>query len=203
VLGQAYPCYIRDASTVALVGVMKFDEADMQTMVSNGTLDEVITHEMGHVLGLGTLWDEKLSRHATSGSDTSWIRTTDVRFTGTIGNGAYGVLGGTGGAPIENCASGVPSGCGPGTWLGHWREGTFRNELMTGYISATGNPISRMTIGALADLGYTVQANAADVYSLPAAASFSGIASRAVELRDDVPRAPLYTISNGRTQRLR
>ena len=203
VLGQAYPCYIRDESTVALVGVMKFDEADMQTMVSNGTLDEVITHEMGHVLGLGTLWDEKLSRAQTSASDTSWIRTTDVRFTGAGGNGAYGVLGGSGGAPIENCASGVPTGCGAGTWLGHWRESTFRNELMTGYISATGNPVSRMTIAALADLGYTVQANAADAYSLPAAASFSGVASSAVELKDDMPRAPLYTMRGGRSQRLR
>ena len=203
VLGQAYPCYIRDNSTVALVGVMKFDEADMQTMVSNGTLGDVITHEMGHVLGLGTLWDEKLSRHMTSLSDTSWIRTTDVRFTGTAGNGAYGVLGGTGGAPIENCASGVPSGCGSGTWLGHWRESTFRNELMTGYISATGNPISRTTLGALTDLGYTVQPSAADTYSLPAAASFSGIASRVTELKDDVKRAPLFTIRNGRSQRLR
>ena len=31
--------------------------ADLAKMQSDGTLGDVITHEMGHVLGIGTLWE--------------------------------------------------------------------------------------------------------------------------------------------------
>ena len=203
ILGQAGPCYIRDNSTLALVGYMQFDRDDMAAMVGNGTIDEVILHEMGHVLGVGTLWDGDLSRAQTAAADTGWIRTTDVRYTGAAGNTAWVTLGGTSGAPIENCASGVASNCGSGTWLGHWREATFRNELMTGYISATGNPLSTVTIGALKDLGYTVNLAAADPYTLPSPASFSGVASHLVHLGNDTPDRPIFTLHHGTTRRVR
>ena len=36
--------------------IMRFDSADVAQMAANGTLTAVIMHEMGHVLGLGTLW---------------------------------------------------------------------------------------------------------------------------------------------------
>ena len=36
---------------------MQFDVADMAKLISNGTLQSVVLHEMGHVLGIGTLWD--------------------------------------------------------------------------------------------------------------------------------------------------
>ena len=49
----------------------------------------------------------------------------------------------------------------------------FGNELMTGYLSPT-MPLSRITVGALQDLGYSVNYAKADPYKLP---TFSGIAS--------------------------
>ena len=111
-----------------------------------------------------------------------------MRYNAQHGVGAYGAFGGSGGAPVENCATGVPSSCGKGTWYGHWREATFRNELMTGYISASGNPMSTMTIGALRDLGYAVDASKADGYSLPSNAVFSGVAAAARRL-EEIPYA--------------
>lgn len=36
---------------------MEFDSADLNRMEQNGSLLNVIIHEMGHVLGLGTLWE--------------------------------------------------------------------------------------------------------------------------------------------------
>ena len=194
-LGSAGPCFSFQGKTV--IGYMKFDVADMDAMANNGTLGEVIVHEMGHVIGIGTLWSSFLTQSSTSGSDTSWIRTTDVRYTGTAGNTAYFALGSgaTGsGSPIENCGSGAPSSCGVGNWLGHWRETTFRNELMTGFISAPGNPLSRMTIGALQDLGYVVNSAAADAYSLPANALFSGPARASVRLAELPWTASVYEI---------
>ena len=40
---------------------MSFDTADLARMEADGSLTDVILHEMGHVLGFGTLW----SRHAS------------------------------------------------------------------------------------------------------------------------------------------
>ena len=57
VLGQAAPTYVRSASGLSLQGTMEFDIADMKAMSAKGMLTAIITHEMGHVLGLGTLWD--------------------------------------------------------------------------------------------------------------------------------------------------
>lgn len=56
---------------------------------------------------------------------------------------------------------------GPGTADGHWRETVFRNEMMSGFIAAPGNPLSRMTAASLGDLGYKVDLRAAEPYVLP------------------------------------
>ncbi len=43
----------------------------------------------------------------------------------------------------------------------------FGHELLTGFLDAGVNPISRMSIGAFQDLGYQVNLDAADAYTLP------------------------------------
>jgi hypothetical protein len=62
--------------------------------------------------------------------------------------------------PVENTG-------GPGTREGHWRETVFRNELMSGFIAQPGNPLSRLTVASLADLGYQTDLDAAEPYVLP------------------------------------
>ncbi len=54
-----------------------------------------------------------------------------------------------------------------GTFGGHWRESVFGNELMTGFLDGGVNPLSRMTIASLEDLGYSVNYDAADPFELP------------------------------------
>ena len=50
-----------------------------------------------------------------------------------------------------------------GTSFSHWDQETFDAELMTGFISLGGeSPLSVMSIGSMADLGYTVNTAAAD-----------------------------------------
>ncbi len=56
---------------------------------------------------------------------------------------------------------------GPGTREGHWRESVFGNELMTGFLDGGINPLSRVTVGALEDMGYEVNYDAADEFRLP------------------------------------
>jgi Leishmanolysin len=62
--------------------------------------------------------------------------------------------------PVENSG-------GLGTADSHWRETVFRNELMSGFIAAPGNPLSRMTAASLGDLGYQVDVDAGEPYVLP------------------------------------
>jgi len=159
ILGQAGPTHLRPASAgaakfIPAKGRMQFDTADLANMQANGTLKDVIAHEMGHVLGIGTIWSTKgLLAGATTNNPT---------FTGTNAKKEYGTLKGTGPAavPVENTG-------GPGTANSHWRETVFRNELMTGFVAGPPNPMSRLTVASLKDLGYVVDMTKAEAYALP------------------------------------
>src|SRR5499426_669818 len=64
ILGQAGPTHLRPrnagkAAFIPAKGTMQFDTADLAEMDADGTLNDVITHEMGHVLGIGTIWSHK------------------------------------------------------------------------------------------------------------------------------------------------
>jgi hypothetical protein len=160
ILGQAGPTHVRPpgAGASALLpvkGIMTFDTADLARMESDGTLNDVITHEMGHVLGIGTLWEAKglLKRGGTS----------NPTFAGAGAMREYRRLrpgGRRRRVPVENTG-------GPGTADGHWRESVFRNELMSGFIAQPGNPLSRVTAASLGDLGYQVDLEAAEPFVLP------------------------------------
>ena len=171
VVGSAGPCLIRSSTTLVgkrltIVGVMKFDVADLQTIFADGRLNDVILHEMHHVLGFGTLWDYVTPNLIVNAG------TDSTAFRGTAG--IQGCIGAGGGQGI--CLPNVllENKGGAGTIDGHWREAVFRTELMTGFVSAPGvpNPLSQMTIGSMADLGYVVNANVQDADSVPSAVSF-------------------------------
>ena len=56
---------------------------------------------------------------------------------------------------------------GMGTRDLHWSETLFGNEISTGFLGEEINPLSRLTIAALQDMGYQVNLDAADPYELP------------------------------------
>ncbi|MBI81892.1 MAG: hypothetical protein CMJ81_01725, partial [Planctomycetaceae bacterium] len=153
ILGQAAPTSFRD-SWLPSSGFMQFDGQDLADMESEGVLLDLILHEMGHVIGIGTIWGLKGLLQDAGGADP--------RFTGPAATLAYNEI-------FENTESSVPvaNTGGPGTADAHWREGVFQNELMTGYLDMGGNHLSRVTAGSLADLGYTVNLEAADDYTPP------------------------------------
>ena len=139
ILGQAGPRYLRTADRLPLSGVMYFDVADLAYLESLDLFEDVIVHEMGHVLGVGTLWNYYRTLRQGPASNPY--------FTGKLANVFWTAEGGKDLLPIENLG-------GPGTAGGHWRESLLRNELMTGYLNLGVNPLSRITAGSLSDLGY-------------------------------------------------
>jgi hypothetical protein len=161
-LGFAGPCGTRVSNGLTAVGLMKFDTADMDVLLEEGQLDETIIHEMGHVLGIGTLWD---SKGLTSGiSSTQGQCGANPRYTGSKGINEYKALGGPdANVPLENLF-------GPGSCEGHWRESVFNKELMTSFLDSippgTANPLSKLSIASLEDLGYTVSYGTAEAYTL-------------------------------------
>ncbi|MFM8566161.1 MAG: leishmanolysin-related zinc metalloendopeptidase [Gemmatimonadota bacterium] len=178
VLGSAGPCLTRTTGGLTALGVMRFDSADLADLASRGRLADVVLHEMLHVVGLGTLWK---SRGLLADTGTVNVRVTGALAAASCVNDHGGGAVCTGAVPAENCLD-LPSSvtCGVGTINAHWKESTFRTELMTGF-AGNSNPLGRMTIQALADLGYGVHTGPADTYTVPSALMASGSQLRAVD----------------------
>ena len=159
ILASAGPCVRRTASGggFAIIGVMRFDADDIGGLIATGRLNDVVLHEMMHVVGFGTNW---ALRSLLVGAGSS-----DPRFVGPLAVTTCGSLGGSlfcgGGAPVENTG-------GPGTADAHWRESIFDAELMTGFVEAPGVPMpfSNITLQSFADEGYVVNPAATDPFLL-------------------------------------
>jgi len=156
ILGQAGPSFVRTADFLTISGVMFFDVDDLAFLEQLDLFEEVIVHEMGHVLGIGTLWNVApfgFDRTLRQGSDD------DPFFAGSKANVFWNAEGGTDLLPIEG-------DFGPGTRFGHWDEEALDNELMTGFLNLGENPLSRITAGSMRDLGYR-SASVGESYDLP------------------------------------
>jgi hypothetical protein len=188
VLGQAGPCFVRNVGRLPVLGLMQFDVADLDVLESSGLLNAVILHEMGHVLGFGTIWTDKglLADASLSGG-------TDPHFTGAQAIAAFNAVGGSNyqdgeKVPVENTG-------GSGTADAHWRESVFGNELMTGFVDPV-DPLSRVTVTSLADLGYMVNVAGADPYTLaPGLRAFAH--GPRVQLKNDLLRLPIHVVDEG------
>ena len=170
--GAFSPLSLREDSLPAL-GVMVFDIDDFDLMSKEGIFADVALHEMIHVLGFGTLWE-------------SFGLVEDGKYIGTNALAEYQLLSpGALYVPLE-------AGDLAGTSYGHWEESTFGSELMTGFFGPYDRtspesgtqfklPISRVSIGALEDLGYKVNYDAADSYTMLSTAMASGQTSATVD----------------------
>jgi hypothetical protein len=174
---------------------MSFDVADMNSLEASGGLNAVILHEMGHVLGIGTLWSDFGLLQNPSGTTV-----LDTWFSGAQALIGFNAIGGstyTGGqkVPVENKG-------GQGTANGHWRETVLGRELMTGYLETGATPLSVLTVRSLTDLGYTVDVSRADAFSM-ALSLQAGPSRQRLDLGNDVWTGPRFTIDRqGRKTRI-
>jgi hypothetical protein len=184
VLGSAGPCLLRDVGYLPLQGLMRFDTADLATLETNGQLDEVILHEMGHVLGFGTIWEFNPGSGFTP--NMFLLRAAgDPVFTGTAAISA--LLGTSGGLGFSGAGVPVEATGGAGTAYAHWRESSFGGELMTGWLNGGINPLSAVTVDQFRDLGYVVNDALADGITLAAAIQAAGSPVALVEGTLEMP----------------
>ncbi len=189
ILGQARVCARRSSNQPPLVSRIELDTADIARLEAGGRLDDLLLHEIAHTLGFGSLWAERglLVNPSLPGS-----RGADTHFRGEGAIAAFDAIGGASypGAkvPVENESGGA------GTRDSHWRNSVFLNELMTGSLSFRANPLSRVTLASLADLGYGVDLDGADDFGIATAPPAQAPGEQAIPIGDDVLKGPIYII---------
>ena len=163
-------------------GTVSFDSADITDIEADGRLEELALHELGHVLGIGTLWTYNNVYVNGSGE-----------YTGAFALDAYQ-------SEFDPSATYVPVELegGGGTMDGHWDElnegggltgitnqdgHDLANELMTGWdgpFPPTGDPtyLSQTTIQSLVDIGFEVAAAPEPSSITLAALALAGLVTR-------------------------
>ncbi|MDE2796248.1 MAG: pre-peptidase C-terminal domain-containing protein [Gemmatimonadota bacterium] len=200
IVGQAAPCSWRlvvfqapggqQRDTIhrqVLRGFIRLDEYDVAQMESRGVLRSVVTHEMAHVFGFGTLWDVHDRLRNPSVPDKP---SEDTHFEGPLTIAAFDLAGGAAYSgrkvPVEN--SGLQ-----GSADGHWRQSVFENELMTPFLVPGGHPMSAITLESLYEIGYEINLGEAESFGL----SQVGVAGMAkpsgpvIYLGNDIARVPI------------
>ena len=149
VAGWASPRALRETSHLSVVGCMAFNLDDNFVGLSTAL------HEIGHVLGFGTLWDDLGFLQNPSENNPN----ADTHFNGPLAIAAFNDAGGWdyAGAKVPVYRE-EPRGADS-----HWRDSVLEGELMR---SGSGNALSAITIQSLADLGYSVDVTQADGYTL-------------------------------------
>jgi len=143
---------------IAQTGSITFDVEDVVNLAAGGLLDEVAAHEIGHVLGFGTLFEDNNLLAIHSGTP---------QYVGQHALEAYRAE--TGLTFAEYIA--LERGGGAGTAGGHWsaeediiftnRDGLGTADLMTGFLSSAPY-FTNTTLMAFKDLHFQLASEEGD-----------------------------------------
>lgn len=146
-IGRGGPTILREATHLPVVGCMAI-KVNLTSRLLNTPL-----HEIGHVLGFGTLWGKFGFIQNLSWSDSS----ADTHFNGPQAISAFDDASGG-----DYGGKKVPVQKRDGA---HWRFIVLHNEIMLPARSGQG-VLSAITVQSLADLGYGVDVTQADPYTV-------------------------------------
>ena len=151
-LAQASPC-MWDENDVVRAGIVRINAERMQMLFQRNQLYEVFSHEIAHVLGLGVTW--KKHEFINKKRSHAW------RYSGPSGpHGSHAIDGGWV-MPFVQTTGGA------GSRGSHWEESVYHDELMTPYLDADAeSKLSALTVAALMDLGYRVDEQRAEPFSV-------------------------------------
>ena len=176
-------CGYRTPSLLPIIGAIILD-LDGQPQ---GEGDDLILHAFGHMLGFANSWPRlELLRDPSRENEGA-----DTHF---VGAGAVGAFVAAGGAHYQGARVPVENVSTYGTPDSHWRESVFDTELMTSFLQyGVADQLSAITIQSLADIGYTVDVELADTYTLPdrSVAVREGGGGRSIDLSGDVLTGPV------------
>lgn len=200
ILGAATQGHAR-ADGTTITGCMILDAGDLELMAANGIVVDVILHEMGHIIGIGSAWRD--SGLLVGGCPTPWLK---PYFIGESARQAFrasltaafpdSIV------PVEGGLNGVLMPCGSGTRDSHWREDVMGSELMTGFVNEGQNPLSVITAAAIRDLGYVVNDAASDGFSLIRAPALRSPADRVMLRELDLTGRRYLIDADGRPMRI-
>lgn len=202
IAAQGGPCVMR-AGGLPLLGTLQVNIFTLGQL-SDRKLDDLIQHEVGHVLGIGSLWSRGGSQAGLVAGDA---QSADPIFVGPNALAAFERLGRAGffagrRVPLEVRV------------LGHWRADAFSGEVMAPSLTLNApQPTSSVTVAALRDLGWNVELGAYEEYVLPELVTSQriavpgGVAARvapaaAMELSGDVLPPLLQLLPGGARVRL-
>ena len=158
-VGWGGPSLLREETHLPVLGCVGFN-LESANLLTTGL------HEVGHVLGFGTVWRDLGLIQDLSRDDPN----ADTHFNGPLAIVAFDDAGGTGYTGAK-----VPVKKMDGA---HWRGEVFeRGELMLPW---GGGQLSAVTVQSLADLGYGVDVSQADAFTLPGATAGKAAAKIAV-----------------------
>ncbi|MCB1257926.1 MAG: hypothetical protein KDB26_12515, partial [Microthrixaceae bacterium] len=145
-MGDAAPCVVGDDDLPRL-SLIRLSAHWINVLSESGQLGDLVTHEMGHAIGIGTVpWGQFMQRLDDTGPWT---------FTGPRSVAQWLTLGGTGPVPLSQIGD-------------HWDEDALDNEIMTCLLEVSpAHPISAMSVAALGDIGYHVDIAQAEPWTLP------------------------------------
>lgn len=199
-LGVAGPCLYREDGLLPVAGEVTFDTADVSRLSAAG-LRQLALHEIAHVVGFGTSnpWNDLLRDSALRvGGGGPGTTLPDTHFPGSAAVSAFDEALGSATysgkkVPVENDRTRFSTG----GLDSHWRLSVFGDELMAPTF-ALAAPLSKVTIAALADLGYGVDYTKAAAYTVPSSsltsATAASVLSRvsALHVGDDIRRGPVF-----------
>ena len=96
-LAGGKPVFVRSSGNLTSYGTVTIDSSDIVSMAANGTLTQAVMHEMGHVLGIGSLW-------------STFGLVSNGEYTGQYGLEAYRELSGDASATFVPVETGGGSG---------------------------------------------------------------------------------------------
>ena len=176
-------CRVRGSDGTPVLSAIVFDEADIDRVANLGSLGMLAFHEFAHGLGFFDNYWEDLGLLDTS---------SDPHFTGALAIAAFDAAGGTTYADAKVPIS-APD-------YSHWREDVFGLEGMTPRLTVgVPNPFSAITLQAMADAGYVVDASLADDYRLPNTVPpdvAADAAGQVLDLSNDVVRGPVMVLDD-------
>lgn len=128
-----------------VAGSIQIDPGSIPEILEQDIFFPLMMHELGHTVGFGLLWGEE--------------EIDGFSYTGANALNAWRAMGCTGDLPLERVN--------PPFKPTHWDENCLVQELMTPLLQFRRTAfVSALTMGALEDLGYSVNRDEEDAYGL-------------------------------------